>query len=141
MNDGHPIFTQLDPLLADIGDDLEETLTPEVKPREVPDVIGNRLKFSNSWKPEPQFEMQAKIYPDSVRVISEAPQMFDVSSPQDMQRYSDILLSHRQYGRFIITSDESQEWHESKGTWMIMMRVQERVFKTISTSDLNPLEP
>lgn len=106
--------------------------------RAQPDVIGNRLKFSTSFKDEPLFEGQAKVYPDSVKVIDERYRMFDIGSSSDMDLYSTIRLSHRRAGRYVVISEESMQWNEQKGTWVVVMLVQERMFKTINTSDLDP---
>lgn len=140
MNDGRPLFVQQDPLeeTPDGSPVDDSSAAVPVQPREPVDPIGNRLKFSTDYATEPVCHLQARLYPDSVKVVGESYKVFDVHKPEDMQRYSDIRMSHYSYGRYILTSEENLQWNESKGTWLVLVRVQERVFKTFSTASTTP---
>jgi hypothetical protein len=148
MNDGRPIFQQEDPTPEVAQDSTDKDIAQAVSdsgiptaPRKPVDVLGNRLKFSKNYQQEPVIHGQAKLYPDSVRIVGESYRIFDACKVEDMQAYSDIRLSHLDSGRFIITSEETRQWTEAKGTWLILLRVQERMFKTFSTSSLTPDSP
>lgn len=146
MNGGRPIpvFDQEDPTperLSNEGEDNSEdadSSTAEPAARPPVDALGNRLKFSSTWVEEPVFEHQARLYPDSVKVVAEKYKVFDMSSEADMEEYSKLRLSNALKGKFCITSDEFMQWSEAKSTWLVAFRVQERMFKTHLTSNQSP---
>ena len=144
MNSGRPLFVQeIIPDSAedgDRGDAAAEKQEPET-PRGRPDSLGNRLKFSENYAENPHVPGQARLYPDTVKVVSERYRTFLVSDEADMQLYSEIKLSDAAGGHFRITSTELQQWDAERGTWCILLRYQERMFKTTRTSATNPDAP
>lgn len=139
MNEGRPLFQQADPE-APAEEAAPEQETPVAPKREV-DPVGNKLKFSDSYSDVPFFAGQAKVYPDSVKIVSEHYMVFDVSNPQDMEKYSTIRSSDREHSKYRIMSDERIQWHEQRSTWLVLMLVQERMFKTIYTNQTDPSSP
>ena len=91
--------------------------------------------------PEPEIAHQARIYPDTVKILSERYRAFSVKNESDMLLYSEIKLSDSVGGKYRITSSESLQWVEQEGTWSILLRYQERIFKTTHTSQTNPDAP
>ncbi len=139
MNEGRPLFQQADPEAT--PEEEAAAQEPAVAPKREVDPVGNKLKFSDSYAENPFFVGQAKVYPDSVKVVSEQYMVFDVSNPQDMERYSTIRGSDREQSKYRIISDEKIQWHEQRCTWLVLMLVQERMFKTIYTNQSDPSSP
>lgn len=136
MNDGRPFFTQEDP-----EPETSESQSDQAPQNPPTHPVVNRLRFSGSFSPTPAFEGQARLYPDTVKVIDERYLIFDVSSKTDMDRFAEIMNSSRERGRFNVVSDETLQWSEAKSTWILMIKVQERVFKTLHTRQSDPSEP
>ncbi len=128
------------------GDSAEEDAEApkiQVKESEAPskaDPVGNKLKFSTSFKEDPMFEGQAKLYPESVKVVDERYIFLNVNSKADMDRYSEIRLSNLRHGRYVITSDEKMQWSDQQQTWLVVFRIQERMFKSFLTNEGPPSE-
>lgn len=135
MNDGRPVFTQDE--IDDLPKAEDDTSVPS-NPRPEVDVVGNRLKFSVNYGFEPTIAGQAILYPESVRVVGEKYRLFDVANTEDMEEFSKIRMSHLAGGRWKITSDEMTKWCEQRSTMLVALRIQERMFKTLSTTTLVP---
>lgn len=139
MKDGRPIFTQDEALLEEASQEQEQQVEAE-KRKEV-DPIANKLRYSISWSDDPQVPGQAKLYPETVKTVAIRYRVFDVKSESDMAQYSAICLSHASRGHFLISSGEDKQWDADKKTWLILMQVHERMFKTLKTSSLDPQDP
>lgn len=140
MNFGRPVFTQEDPDQALPDEDLDASQEPTGSGETRPpvDTVGNKLKFSTTWQTSPCFEGQAQLYPDSVKVVDERYAVFDMNSKSDMDRYSEIKLSSSRRDKYLITSEEREQWSEAKGSWLVSFRYQERMFKSYLTSHQVP---
>lgn len=136
INSGQPLFRQ-----EAAADSAPEESGAPVKParkRKAVDRVHSRLSLSSSWQSEPLVAGQAELYPDTVKVISERYMTLDVASQVDMDTYSKIAMSHDQNGHYRITLEKEPQWDDKQGTYKILLRVQERMFKTTKTSDLIP---
>jgi hypothetical protein len=107
-----------------------EVVTPDPKKR-----LRSRLEFADAWAPEPFTPGQDIEYPDTIRVLRQAPELLRVSDAKDMDRYSELQLSTLRRGRFLILA-EDRHWHE--GEHLIVLFVQERQFKTLATTTSPP---
>jgi hypothetical protein len=102
--------------------------------------LRNELLRNNTWSETPHYEDQADRFPSTVKTVSVKYHLFNVISPIDMEKYSDILLSHERKGRYLFDSPEVVQWDLPNGRCFILVRVAERRFLTLSTTNTDPNE-
>jgi len=67
--------------------------------------------------------------------------LFDVTSPGDMQEYSQIFISNARRGRFVFDGPEQVQWDLANSRCFILVRVEERKFLALTTADSDPNDP
>ncbi len=112
----------------------------EVEKEKPADPIENRLKFSTTWKATPSFAGQARMYPDTVRVVDERYYSLDTSNKEDMDQFSKIQLSSDADSTYRITERGAPVWSEARKAHVILLCVQQREFKSMLTSQTDPSE-
>lgn len=140
MQQGRPIeFRQPDP---DTPADEVPAEAPVDMPVAVrPDRLKSALTFASNWSSTPATPNQAKLYPDTVKNVDVRYRTFDVTSSNDMDLYSKIVLSNEEGGQYYFSSAELLNWCPLKSTTFLTVRVTERAFKSIHTSTTNPTQP
>lgn len=136
MSLGQPIFTQ---------DVSAEAPKPAVETQSRRPTAAERfaikLRHSANWSEIPCVNGQAKLFPDTVKVVDERYMTFVAGNKADMDVYSEIRMSCSAGGKYKIVSEEAPHWDEKSGNCVIVMRVQERLFKVTRTSQSDPDEP
>jgi hypothetical protein len=106
-----------------------------------PSQLENRLKFSENWNDAPAFLGQEQAFPDSVKVVEEKYWTFITTESADMDKYSEISLSHAQGSGYKIIERSSPVWSENKQAHVLVLCVQRRQFKSMLTSNTDPNDP
>jgi len=89
----------------------------------------------------PRLDDQEARFPDSVRTHAVTYKLFDVTSPGDMQEYSQIFISNARRGRFVFDGPEQVQWDLANSRCFILLRVEERKFLALTTADSDPNDP
>jgi hypothetical protein len=100
--------------------------------------IRNKLHASGSWSEYPQEAGQATRFPSTVRTHAITYQLFDVSSPASMARYSEIRLCDLEQSRYVFAGPEAIQWDLPNGRCFILVLVEERRFLALKTTDTHP---
>lgn len=124
---------EIDPENPPVADEMEISSRKETKLR-------NELLRNNTWGEEPHYEDQADRFPGTIKTIAIKYHLFNVANPIDMDKYSNIHMSHERKGRFVFDSPEVVQWDLPNSRCFILVRVAERRFLTLSTANTDPNE-
>ena len=148
MANGRPIaggfsFSQdINPEQEDTEKAVSEVETKEVSLEERKESrTRNALMESTNWSEVPYCEEQENRFPDSVRVHAVFYALFNVRDPKDMELYSSYYRSNQERGRYVFDSPEATQWDLANSRCFILVRVKERRFLTLRTSNTDPEQP
>ncbi len=137
------MFVQQDPEEAFVdAPDIEEApeeAGPSAQQLEITR-IKNATRFSDNWNPEPFFKDQENVWPDTMRIVEERYEMFNVLEEEEMKRYSSIKLASKRGGHHRVIAELPPQWDDSKKTFFILLHYRRREFKTPFESETNPKE-
>lgn len=147
MADGKPIssfeFSQEPDAAAEV-EEIVDSPSPAVVEGASEDrreqKLKNELLADGHWSEEPYVADQEARFPGSVKIHAVYFKLFNVSDDKHMKEYSQLHISDSKQGRFIFDSPEHIQWDLPNARCFILVRVVERKFLALTTSNSNPNE-